>query len=476
MDVGGSLTMSSLPSPPILGNGLGDCSSQARKPGGKRSNPNASNPAKPRKPRKRYIRIVACSVCGDIANDHVHYGAIACYSCRAFFRRSVSNEAHYECSRNSKCPVTKETRKHCQSCRFKKCIDIGMKPSWVMTEDERKDNRAKILKKKMELRKGLRRSSDSRTSISSDCAKNPEHDDANLSPESEFMPDQTFKSEDDTEDESIASEISGQERKEIIPYGLQMGYEHWDPRGNETTLQSIPTLDEKTFLDDLVLKEAACRREIPIRHETLIKFMDSAKHGTIIPYDACVDGFSTCVQRISKFMSRLDFFSSLMWSDQQILLRCNTHMVVNLKSARMLKPTNSLQGQLCLTNGTQPNQAISASPNRLTYSQFFNSPWCCSADKEEEYKNLMDELFNLDMDDITSVLMMIMTMLAPPSEELIQSNQVSSRRSYFSQLLYKHLFSVKGDQLGRVSFQKCTQFLDKLREMAHILKQERLLL
>ena len=30
-----------------------------------------------------------CSVCGDSAPDHVHYGSVTCFSCRAFFRRSV---------------------------------------------------------------------------------------------------------------------------------------------------------------------------------------------------------------------------------------------------------------------------------------------------------------------------------------------------------------------------------------------------
>jgi hypothetical protein len=34
-----------------------------------------------RRRRPKFIRKVDCSVCGDTANDHIHYGAIACYSC-----------------------------------------------------------------------------------------------------------------------------------------------------------------------------------------------------------------------------------------------------------------------------------------------------------------------------------------------------------------------------------------------------------
>ena len=42
---------------------------------------------KNKKKRPKFIRIVPCKVCGSDANDHLHYGSIVCYSCRAFFRR-----------------------------------------------------------------------------------------------------------------------------------------------------------------------------------------------------------------------------------------------------------------------------------------------------------------------------------------------------------------------------------------------------
>ncbi len=33
---------------------------------------------------------LSCHVCGDRAPNHIHYGGIACFSCRAFFRRFVN--------------------------------------------------------------------------------------------------------------------------------------------------------------------------------------------------------------------------------------------------------------------------------------------------------------------------------------------------------------------------------------------------
>ncbi len=50
-----------------------------------------------RRPRKKFIRRVKCRVCGDVANDHVHYGGVSCYSCRAFFRRSVTGGEGKRC-------------------------------------------------------------------------------------------------------------------------------------------------------------------------------------------------------------------------------------------------------------------------------------------------------------------------------------------------------------------------------------------
>jgi len=96
-------------------------------------------PSKP-KSRKRYDipKTASCHVCGDLAAEHLHYGGIACYSCRAFFRRTVnSNRPILECSNNLECKIDKHTRKRCQFCRFEKCKAVGMRTTWVLTEDDK---------------------------------------------------------------------------------------------------------------------------------------------------------------------------------------------------------------------------------------------------------------------------------------------------------------------------------------------------
>ena len=33
-----------------------------------------------------------CKVCREPAAKHIHYGSVTCFSCRAFFRRSIQNQ------------------------------------------------------------------------------------------------------------------------------------------------------------------------------------------------------------------------------------------------------------------------------------------------------------------------------------------------------------------------------------------------
>ena len=69
----------------------------------------------------------------------LHYGGITCYSCRAFFRRSVQSGYNnsYNCVRDGNCSVTLKTRKNCQFCRYQLCLKSGMKTTWVLSEEER---------------------------------------------------------------------------------------------------------------------------------------------------------------------------------------------------------------------------------------------------------------------------------------------------------------------------------------------------
>jgi len=95
---------------------------------------------KKRRTRGTPAQVRPCKVCGESAGKHSYYGGEVCPSCRAFFRRSVQSGYNnsYKCDEGGTCKVTLATRKKCQHCRYRLCLAAGMKTSWVLTEEERK--------------------------------------------------------------------------------------------------------------------------------------------------------------------------------------------------------------------------------------------------------------------------------------------------------------------------------------------------
>ncbi|XP_047474809.1 oxysterols receptor LXR-beta-like [Penaeus chinensis] len=91
-----------------------------------------------KEPKEKVKESKKCGVCGDTARS-MHFGGMACDSCKAFFRRSVQSGAYksFQCPENENCPISKQNRKVCQYCRFKKSQENGMEISWVMSETDR---------------------------------------------------------------------------------------------------------------------------------------------------------------------------------------------------------------------------------------------------------------------------------------------------------------------------------------------------
>ena len=84
---------------------------------------------------------VECPVCGVRTPNHRHYGALACHSCKAFFRRSVvSPSIKLQKCRTGKenCLIHGTRRNNCPYCRFKKCMTNGMDPDMIKRPNETK--------------------------------------------------------------------------------------------------------------------------------------------------------------------------------------------------------------------------------------------------------------------------------------------------------------------------------------------------
>eukprot|EP00095_Tigriopus_kingsejongensis_P011668 snap_masked-scaffold59_size442576-processed-gene-0.17 protein:Tk11668 transcript:snap_masked-scaffold59_size442576-processed-gene-0.17-mRNA-1 annotation:"nuclear receptor 1" len=91
-----------------------------------------------------------CQICKDPSIKHLHYGAITCFSCKAFFRRTSQGNANekFVCKNSGECNVLHKLRKKCRKCRYEKCLQVGMKPSLVLTEEEKVKRFKKSLTKK----------------------------------------------------------------------------------------------------------------------------------------------------------------------------------------------------------------------------------------------------------------------------------------------------------------------------------------
>ncbi|MED6295103.1 hypothetical protein CHARACLAT_027997 [Characodon lateralis] len=90
----------------------------------------------------------ACGVCGDLAKGY-HFNALTCEGCKGFFRRAIKRSTQLRCPFLNKCTITKNNRRSCQACRFRKCQAIGMRKDMVMSEEEVLERRIRIKKKKM---------------------------------------------------------------------------------------------------------------------------------------------------------------------------------------------------------------------------------------------------------------------------------------------------------------------------------------
>ena len=98
----------------------------------------AEKKTKIRKPKS--YPVLPCHVCKEKAGKHSYYGGQACTSCRAYFRRAVQSASYqgYLCIKDGKCEILLKTRKKCQYCRYQACLAAGMKPVWVLNEEEKK--------------------------------------------------------------------------------------------------------------------------------------------------------------------------------------------------------------------------------------------------------------------------------------------------------------------------------------------------
>ncbi|XP_075680871.1 uncharacterized protein LOC113797384 [Dermatophagoides pteronyssinus] len=111
-----------------------------------------------RRKSEKIIRF--CVVCGDKAKG-MNFNALTCQSCKAFFRRNALSNKELKCSFENRCHIDKITRKFCSSCRLQKCFINGMKKEYILTDEEKRLVREKILQNRHRREQQLKRMNDS---------------------------------------------------------------------------------------------------------------------------------------------------------------------------------------------------------------------------------------------------------------------------------------------------------------------------
>ncbi|CAG9530168.1 unnamed protein product [Cercopithifilaria johnstoni] len=90
-----------------------------------------------------------CAICGDKASGN-HYSVPSCEGCKGFFRRTIQKKIEYVCYKQNSCLVDQKNRNRCQSCRFKKCLRLGMRQESVRLDRNRRRKKDESREKEIE--------------------------------------------------------------------------------------------------------------------------------------------------------------------------------------------------------------------------------------------------------------------------------------------------------------------------------------
>ena len=180
------------------------------------------------------------------------------------------------------------------------------------------------------------------------------------------------------------------------------------------------------------------------------------------------------------------FYYSIPQNDQFNLLLRNIDMIVNIRTARFLRPTANLRDRLADVTGVHTSTSSSLQRSNPTTAmdlhQLFPSTWASNGPYEQQYSQLMKSIFDLHMDTQTTTLMSMMALFSCPiyveaaednlSEEA--QREVQQRQNGFSLLLYRYLVATVGKINANSLVEEYRQILGNLQKMAEILASKKL--
>ncbi|XP_002737359.1 retinoic acid receptor RXR-gamma-A [Saccoglossus kowalevskii] len=162
-----------------------------------------------------------CLVCSDKGSGY-HYSVFSCEGCKGFFKRTVQKQLKYSCKESRNCEITKYSRNSCQSCRFQKCVNMGMKIDAVR-EDRTPGGKQKIKRSRshsssLPVNQSTKKTFPNVSDTNNDTASSSSLTDTNSpQPEKRLKEDSDVSQEDQSKAYETMAELLTAARPDIVP-------------------------------------------------------------------------------------------------------------------------------------------------------------------------------------------------------------------------------------------------------------------
>jgi hypothetical protein len=360
-------------------------------------------------PDDEHSQHLACKVCGARAGKHSYYGGQVCPSCRPFFRRSVQTgyNEKFKCKRGKgSCEITLITRKNCQSCRYQRCIYADMRPSWILSDEERE--RRFHGQDKGKGHKAEKHGSDLEHKTSDDFCK----------------PKQMIPQVNQQQDHYPHNPMTADDRLQILQYGE-------------------------------VMRSCCAGRHDDMDPQMVTELLQIALHGTSLSHQTAAQLHTVVENRTSQCFYLLQEFQALLPDDQDQIVQHNLQMIHRFRQAIWWGNTKYdcrwLVGMfigedkcLQIENVPQNFSLTNSSFQPFEYQSLFISHWCQSEEVEVLHKNLMKEISNtVDSDDeIEIILIVLIIAFSADFLDLKDRNQVEKIQLKFVLFLQSHYSAI----------------------------------
>eukprot|EP00092_Neocalanus_flemingeri_P031382 GFUD01034085.1.p1 GENE.GFUD01034085.1~~GFUD01034085.1.p1 ORF type:complete len:382 (-),score=87.00 GFUD01034085.1:134-1279(-) len=371
----------------------------------------------------------------------MHYGGVCCYSCKAFFRRATQTgkDKKYKCKNDKQCSITFTNRRACQYCRFNKCLNIGMKANWVLSDEQCNIRFRKVRK------------------------------DKSINKANSMLREGT---------NSIEKETVVKEEHPAIDKGLVMPFTNAEAKSIEFMVESY-TLSKDTFvfseendvLWNKLFNEAQAERK---KHE-----YTTFDLGSLI---------MTVIKKNIFFVKTNDKFDSMFESDKMVLLQKNMSEMCHLRGAIRFdtKSKNfvwyfSKKDQLQMSFEKASGPKGSASPGTSNDVSLKNA-LIGRQDMSKFYKDttsqqifgIVNKLCEIGLP--MEVFLILINIVLFSSDNIILENrkEVENNQTYYMLFLHRYLNELFGKDCARMKLSQIMGVLVDLRELCERSKEEEL--